>query len=209
MTVRQEDVAGEADLSLDDLFTDAMLTLAAKNKKQPKSADPSMRHALDATTKKMKELYTLPENWQRTGGVAFIDKGTNTLVGNFSEYQHRTFPHTKKWLREHTPISIDRTEVVEGYLGQQVMERLGAHQSWTEERSGTADMLFDEMQVEAPRIDFRAFIRLGALQRVELTSMTIFASVSGATLISLPAGTNVLEQLSTDSRAAVRKAVGL
>jgi len=209
MTQRQDDMAGESDISLDDLFTDAMLTQAAKNKKQPKSADPSLRHALDATAKKMREMYTLPENWNRTGGVAFIDKATQTLVGNFSEYQHKTFPHTKKWLREHTPISIDRTEVVAGYLGEQVMERLSAHQSWNEQRSGTADMLFDEMQVEAPRIGFTAYIRLGVLQRVELLYNTIFASVAGSMLISLPMGTNVLEQLSTDSRAAVRKAVGL
>lgn len=208
MTQKQDDMAGDP-TSLDDLFNDALLTQAAKNKRQPKSIDPSMRNALDATAKKMKEVYTLPENWLRTGGVAFIDKATQTLVGNFSEYQHRIFPHTKKWLREHTPISIDRTEVVEGYLGAQIMERLSAHQSWTEVKSGTADMLFDEMQVEAPNIEFSASIRLGVLQRVDLLYTTLFASVSGATLISLPMGTNVLEQLSTDSRAAVRKAVGL
>lgn len=208
MTQRQDDMAGDP-TSLDDLFNDAILTQAAKNKKQPKPTDPSLRNALDATAKKMREMYTLPENWNRVGGVAFIDKSTQTLVGNFSEYQHKTFSHTKKWLREHTPISIDRTEVVEGYLGAQVMERLGAHQSWTEIKHGVADMLFDEMQVEAPNIEFTALIRLGALQRVELMQPTLFASVAGSTLISLPAGTNVLEQLSVDSRAAVRKAVGL
>jgi hypothetical protein len=208
MTQRQDDVAGEA-TSLDDLFDDATLAQAARNRKQPKSVDPSMRNALNREAKKMREMYTKPENWTRTGGVAFIDKATNTLVGNFSEYQHVTFPHTRKWLREHTPISINRTEVVEGYLGEQVMQRLAAHQSWTEQRSGKADMLFDEMQVEAPGIEFSASIRLGVLQRVDLIQTTLFASVSGATLISLPTGTNVLEQLSTDSRAAVRKAVGL
>lgn len=208
MTQRQEDIAGEP-LSLDDLFTDALVTQAMKNKKQPRASDPSLKNALDRETKKMREMYTKSENWQRVGGVAFIDKGTNTLVGNFSEYQHITFPHTKKWLREHTPISIDRTEVVEGYLGEQVMQRLHAHQSWTEERTGTAHMLFDEMQVEAPGIEFKALIRLGALQRVDLLQPTMFASVSGQTIIRLPEGTNVLEQLSTDSRAAVRKAVGL
>lgn len=194
---------------LEDLFNEAVLASAAKNQKKPRSADPSLRQSLDAATKKMKELYTLPENWRRIRGVAFIDKATNTLVGNFSEYHHITLPTTKKWLREHTPIAIDATEVVEGYLGADLTFRLGEKAKWTEMKAAVVDLVMPELQVEAPAVSIQAYIRLGALLRVDVAEETQLASSSGNIVLRLPAGTDVLDQLGPDSRHAVRKAVGL
>src|SRR5258707_14958363 len=58
---------------LEDLYQEAALAHAAKNPKTRRTSDPTLRHALDAATKTMRELYTLPENWRRTQGVALID----------------------------------------------------------------------------------------------------------------------------------------
>lgn len=204
----QESVAGETN-PLEDLFNDAMLARAAKNEKRPRVADPSVRQSLDAAAKKMRELYTLPENWERTRGVALIDKASNVLVGNFSEYRHRSVPNTKKWLREHAPMAVDATEVVEGYLGSDLSFRLGDKAKWTEVHSATVDLIFPEMQVESPAVSIQVYVRLGALLRVDLAAETQFASTSGNIVLRLPPGTDILDQLGPDSRHAVRKAVGL
>jgi hypothetical protein len=188
---------------LEDLFTEAML--ARKMRVKRREADPSLRQALDAATKKMRELYTLPENWTRTRGVALIDKGTHTLIGNFSEYQHNTTT-ARKLIREHQLISIEATELVEGYLGTQIEGRLRG-QSWDAEHQATVHLILDELMVEAPDVKMVVHSRLGAVVRADLATDTQLASASGATILLLPAGTNVWEAASADSKAAMRKVV--
>ena len=191
---------------LEDLFTDAMLQ--RKLRKPARLADPSLRDALDATARRMRELYTNPENWERTRGVALIDEATQTLVGNFSEYVHRTIARTRKLIREHQPIAIAATEIVKGYLGEQTQERFRAGGSWTEAREGIMDLLFEEMQVGAPQVRVLVRLYLGGVARIELVAPTQLSSADGGIVLQLPAGINILEQLSQDSRHAARRAVG-
>lgn len=202
------DDSSAAPSSLDDLFADAMLAQAAKNPKQKRAADPSLRNALDAAAKRMRDLYALPENWERTRGVALIDKGTNTLIGNYSEYRHLQFKSTRRLVREHSPISIDATEYVEGYLGSALEERIRG-KSWTTAHEKRADLWLDELMVGAPDVLVHVCLHLGSIVRVELAQDTQLASISGGTIISLPAGTNVWEHLSTDTRNWLRKQVSL
>lgn len=206
---QNDEVEGNESTPLEDLFNEAVLASAARNKKQPRQADPSLRQSLDAAAKKMRELYTLPENWERKRGVALIDDESSVLVGNFSEYHHRSIPNTKKWLREHLPIAIDATERVRGYLGARVEERLGGKISWTENHLVVVDVMLSEFMVECPQVRLSVYTRLGVIVRADLEVETQFASVSGETLLLLPAGTDILDALGTDSRSGVRKAAGL
>lgn len=192
------------DNSLEDLYTDAMLN--RKLRPHRKVADPSLRDALDATAKRMRELYTLPENWEARRGIALIDKGTKTFIGNFREYVHRTIPSTRKLLREHQPIAIDATEELDGYFGEHfATKHYGI--SWEREVEAVADLWMDELMVGCPAVRLLIKLRLGALVRVELQADTQFASVNGAALLRLPAGTDVLDQISVDSRTGVRRQV--
>lgn len=205
MTQKQEDRAGDAN-SLEDLFDDAMLAQAAKNAKKPKTADPSLRQSLDAATKRMRELYTLPENWIAARGIALIDRASSTLIGNFREYTHKSLAGTRRLVREHTPIVIDATEYCEGYLGEALEQRIRGR-SWTEQHRATVDIWMDELMLGAPRVAVTVCLHLGAVQRVTLDADTQFASVSGEHILLLPAGTDVFFNLSTDTKSAVRKAV--
>lgn len=200
------DLKDNGQFSLDDLFLDAQLAAAARNAKQPRVADPSMKNALDATAKKMKEMYTLPENWEAGRGIALIDKGTQTLVGNFREYVHRTIKGTRKLVREHQPLHIDATEIVEGYLGEQFEQR---HRgiSWEREVELKTDIWMDELMLGAPAILLLIKLRLGAILRVEIKNDSQFANAAGSTILQLPAGTNILDQLSTDTKTHIRRQV--
>lgn len=190
---------------LEDLYTEAQV--ARKSRVTKKVVDPSMRNALDATAKKMRETYTLPENWERTRGVALIDKNSNTLIGNFSEYINKIVPKTRKLIREHLPIAIDATEVMDGFLGVELSRRLFIGQSWENEHLATCHVLLDELMVEAPNVQLKLKTRLGVIQRAELINDTQFASVNGETIMVLPAGTNVWEAAAYDTRAAMRRHV--
>lgn len=210
MTQKQEDLVPdeEGESSLDDLYLEAQLAQGAKNPKQKKVADPSMRNAIDAAAKKMRELYSLPENWETKRHIALIDKGTQTLIGVFQEHIHRTIPSTRKLTREHGIVCIDSTEVVEGYIGQELELRLKGI-SWEREVEVEVDLWMDDLMVGCPLVKMNVKSRLGALLRVDLKAPTQFASHTGNTIMQLPAGTNVLDQLSSDSRRLVRKMGGL
>lgn len=187
---------------LESLYTEAMLNSKLKVRRE---TDPGVKNALDAAAKKMKELYTLPENWERTRGVALIDKETSTLIGNFSEYVHKTVPHTRKLCREHLPISIDAKEVVEGYLGERI-ERLRGN-SWEAEHFLTCPILLDELMVEAPLVQLQIKTRLGAIIRADLAADTQFSAQNGQMVLQLSAGTNIWEACGADTKAVVRKGV--
>jgi hypothetical protein len=206
-----EQSIGRPDLAyespLEDLYTDAQL--ARKIRKPKRDVDPSVRNSLEAATQRMKQLYTNPENWVRTRGVALIDKGTQTLIGNFSEYVHKTVTHTRKLIREHVPIAIAATEIVEGYLGEALESRLRGNSSWTEHRSCQLDILFPELMVGAPNVKLRVALYLGGVSRAELVEETQFASMSGNTMLILPAGTNVLEQMGIDCKKSMKMQIGL
>ena len=189
---------------LEELFLEA--TLTRKTKKAPRMSDPALRHALDATAKKMKELYTLPENWERKRGIALIDRETHSLVGNYSEYVHRSIPTTRKLIREHGPIPIDATEQVSGYLGEALERRLRGN-TWESEHRIVADIWLDELMIGMPNAELTVKTRLGVLVRVELSYDAQLASASGNTIMTLPAGTDVLNHLSSDSKAFLRRQV--
>lgn len=193
---------------LEDLYQEAALAHAAKNPRQRKATDPGMRHALDAATKTMREMYTLPENWRRTRGVALIDKSTKTLIGNFSEYEHVSLRGTRKLLREHHPIPIDATEEMDGYLGE-ALERRIRGTSWTQKQTLTADLWLDELAVGAPGVAVTICLHLGTIARVELDTPTQLAAVNGGSILNLPGGTNVWEHLSVDTKNWLRKQVAL
>lgn len=188
---------------LEDLLTDALLHRKTPIRK--KESDPSLRHALDAASKKMRDLYQLPENWERKRGIAIIDKSTGTLVGNFSEYIHRTVPNTRWLKREHQPIAIDGTEIHEGYLGKEMDFRVRGL-SWEREISAELHILLDELMFEAPHVKVSIKTRLGVVTRLDLVEQTQLASPSGNLLI-LPKDTNIWEACGVDTKAAVRRQV--
>jgi len=190
---------------LEDLYTDAMLN-RTKLRKPAKSLDPSLRDALRIAEEKLRQLYTDPANWKRTRGVALIDKSSKTLLGNFSEYLHRTMPNTRKLLREHQPISIEATEEMEGYLGHDLDRRLRGV-TWDREAEAIVHVTLDELMVEAPNVRLRACLQLSTIIRVEVLEDTQFACPSGNVLIKLGAGTNIWQAASADTKAAIRKAV--
>lgn len=193
---------------LEDLFTDAIL--AEKNTPtRKKYADPSMRDSLAAVSKKMKEVFSLPENWERTRGLAMIDKASGTLIGNFSEYTHRTVKGCRKLLREYALIEVSGTEYFSGWLGESMKLKRENWDTVEDVHSVQLTLWLDELMVGSPEVKVVAFSYLGGVRRVELSQDTQFAGPSGNLVITLPKDTNVWEAMDVGSKMRLRKEIGL
>lgn len=192
---------------LEDLFAEAQRAHSPERKlrRAARPVDPSLRDALDAAAKKMRELYTNPNNWKQGRGLVLIDKETQTVLGNYKEFLHAT-TSARKLVRAHEPIQIDAQEEVEGWLGHERAVQLHGI-TWDREVEVTAHVGLDEIQVDAPEVPLVICLQFNTVVRANLARDTQFASASGNILLKLTAGTDVWLAAGVDTKAAIRKAV--
>jgi len=186
-------------MELNDLWKEVRTNIPTKGEKKPKVEPPDG-----------KALYMNPENWTRTKGIALVHKDTNTILGNFSEYIHRSIPHCRKLVREEAPISVSDIEEVEGswWLGE--TRKPEPRQEWHEQRKAILHIYLEPLHLHAPICEVTVHLSHGGLARVELDLDTTFAQTEGeGQLMTLPAGTNILEVMSLDSKLSLRKEIGI
>lgn len=195
-----------SDDPLEALFEEAQMLApsAPKKKRTFEAASKSLQQQASEANERLKRLYTDPEHWRRTRGIALIDRSTGVLIGNFSEYLHDRDRTARKLLREHQPIAVDASEEIDGYLGE--VEEGIRLQSWdTETEVIISGCQLDEIGVECPAVSLRVCQRFGGIIRAQLISPTQFASVSGNVLLQLGAGTDIWLACSTDTKVKIRK----
>ena len=197
------------DISIDDLFREARA--AARVQKVAKEAAALKKQSEKPDAQETQALFANPDNWQRTRGIALIHAETETLLGQFSEYTHKSVPNCRKLLRESAPISVEAAERVSGnwWLGsnERVVE---PRQEWHTKRPAIIHLHLDTLRVHSPACEVIACLSYGGLARVELALDTMFAQEEGKQeqLLHLPAGTNVLPMMSLDSKIALRIELG-
>lgn len=157
-----------------------------------------------------RRLFTAPENWKRTRGIALIHEETNSVLGNFSEYVHVKVVGARKLIREEAPISVSATERVSGswWLGAERTPE--PHRPWHEQKAAIIHLVLGELKVHSPATEVIVHLAYGAVARVELAVDTRLAQTEGGEqLLDLPEGMNVLEVMSLDCKLALRKEIGL
>lgn len=184
----------EEPLSLDDLFRDAKAAYREMAKAKAKQPLP----VIDPL-----EIWRNPANWTRMRGVALIHEETQTLLGNFTEYVHRTVKDARRLVRETPGLPPDSTEFVQGnwssFLTTPTMPKQAQHVSY----AATLDLELSSLGAKAPRIPILAYFDGERLARVELTERTIFAVQDH--FIYLPKGTNVLAELPATLQTTLRR----
>lgn len=195
------------DPELAGLFNAAIASVKAEQKakavaKLKKTAEPQLVST--------QSLYLDPDNWERTRGVALIHEETDTILGNFSEYLHRSVPGCRKLVREEAPIAVSTTERVAGnwWLGEE--RRPEPKQVWHEQRTAILHIYLDKLQVHSPACEVVAHLSYGSLARVELVLDTQFAQADDlpAAMLFLPAGANIIEVMSRDCKVALMQELG-
>jgi len=184
-------------IDLDDLWTDVLVQAAPKPQAKAVSEDPGAR-------------YTKAENWQRTRCIALIHAETQTLLGNFSEYLHRTVAGCRKLCRESLDMPATAVELVSGSWWIDPCHRPEPVHTWHTSQEIFCHVYLRELQVHAPAVALTVFKSYGSIARVELAQPTRFAQwheggASGETILDLPQGTNVWEVLSRDTRIRIQE----
>ena len=195
-------------IELDDLFQEART--AACVAKAAKNAAALRKHSEKADSHDTQALFANPDNWTRTRGIALIHEETETLLGQFSEYIHKSVANCRKLLREQGPISVSAAERVSGnwWLGEH--REVEPRQEWHTKRPAIIHLHLDTLKVHAPACEVVAYLSYGGLARVELAQETQFAQEPGKQeqLLFLAAGINVLPMMSLDSKIALRVELG-
>jgi hypothetical protein len=198
-------------VSLDDLFAMAKKSINVSRAAAATAAKRGIRvkDKDDAAAPPADALFQNPDNWTRTKGVALIHEDTETLLGNFSEYVHKTVPSARKLVREDSPILITATEKVTGDWWIAEREEVAPVESWHQRKEAVVHLLLEKLGVHSPATPVSVLLSYGAVARVELQVETTFAQIEGAPvqLLLLPAGTNVLPVMAMESKMEVKAQV--
>jgi len=190
-------------ISLDDLWREARIAgskqkaAKAKAKAEAPPADP-------------RSLYTNPDNWIRTRGVGLIHADTETLLGSFDEWTHRSVENCRRLVRATAPIQIDAVERVSGSWWIADERKPEPRQEWHTKRPAILHLHLDTLSVHAPAVEVTVCLSYGGIARVELAHETRFAQdhKSAEQLLFFPAGTDVLPVMSLESKIALQVELG-
>ena len=154
-------------------------------------------------------LYTDQANWSASRGVALIhraDNGALTLLGNFTEFTHNRTKGVRKLVRAEGVISIDSQEVVTGqwWLTKEVAHRISPSEE-VQDIELSLDVVLHKFGVHCHGA--KLFIRLlhNAFFRVELAEQTRFVDPANNQFIFFPAGLDILDGLSYETKVALRQ----
>lgn len=196
-----------ADPDLEALFGAAVASVRAEQKAVRTAV---VRKTSEPAAKSTQALFLDPENWERTRGIALVHEETQTLLGNFSEYVHKTVVGCRRLVREEAPISVSATEAMDGswWLGED--RKPEPPRPWHEKAKGFLHLHLSKLGVHSPACEVDVFLSYGSLARVELAVETIFAQEEGhgEQLLTIPAGTNVLEVMSSDCKVRLLQDLG-
>lgn len=198
-------------ISLDELFAAARKSYREQQAKATKAHERRAIKDTETAPITPQALFLDPANWERKRGVALIHTPSETVLGNFSEYVHKSVVNCRKLVREASPISVSATERVSGdwWLGQhRVTEK---PPMWRYAREAILHLHLSELKLHAPAASVKAFIAYGGIERVELAADTMLApeGETESSLVFLPAGVDILPVMSRDCKISLRETLAL
>ncbi len=150
-------------------------------------------------------LFTNPANWERTRGIALIHEGTATLLGNFSEYVHKTEAGCRRLVREALPIAVAATEFT-SWLPADAPAEVERAEPWHTRQTVILPLHLERLGVQTVLAEVVVCLSYGNMARAELAVDTQFFAAEGSPeqLLWLRAGVNILPVLSQDTKINLR-----
>ena len=185
------------ELSLDALFREAKATMraqAAVKAKAPKVIVPPDESG----------IYRNPANWVRGPIIALIHQETDSLLGYFVEWKHKSIPDARRLVRESLACLPEhaKIEYVSGDWSPKAMPEASLpSRPWKKTLPVQCDVLLLDFGLEALQVPLDCFFGEGTLDRVYLVIPTVFANEGQ--FLDLPEGTNILPRLSPRTIAAI------
>lgn len=199
-------------LDLDSLLTRALARQTPKKERRKPGQEITAKE-LALAEKRMRERFTLPENWELRRTVALIHEESQTLIGNFSEYVHKLSANCRRLVRVLEPTRVDAIEGVTGdsWLNAQPLQPAASTAVPAEEqREAILDLHLPEMDnTFSPAVLLNVTLHFGSVARVELADETRFYSKDKRVQLILPAGLDVREGLSFETKVRLKEFLGL
>lgn len=174
-------------LDLDALFKEVRTALHGQKVARAKRPAQDPQDAPPDT----QGIYRNPANWIRGHGVALIHRASETLLGNFTEYRHKTVLDARRLVREDNPPPVQMVEYIDLDLNCSNGLAPQPKRAWQTVLSLTTSLTL--LNATAPSVALQAHFGAGDLLRLELAEATIFQAADG--LLRLPAGVDVLPEL--------------
>lgn len=155
-------------------------------------------------------LYSDPEYWTATCGVALIHEETNTLIGNYQEFRHKRDKGCRKLIRTDEPVQIARTERVSGAAWVHLEREIPVVTASTTFREIILESLpLASLGVLSGETSLRVCFQWGGITRVELLDHTTFHSPDNRTVLTLGKGTNIYECCDLDTKIAIKQELAI
>lgn len=192
---------------LEDLLNEALLQAGQKTRKRFSPTyterDPGSRVA-----------WTDPAMWLLQGQVQLVHRESNveTLVGLFDEFTHQARKDARKLIAsQRLGEAVPKIEYVTGdaWVGIQ----LETKRKTPDTKLQIVEDLILDMGVSAPAVILEISLVGGGVSRAILTQTTRFEGFTPRTILTLPAGMDVLEGLTRGSKERiwqeVKKVLGM
>lgn len=204
---------GKLPVDLDALLSRAMARQTPKAPRR-KAGDTVTPEEMAAAEKRIRERWTLPENWETKRHVTLIHKESQTVLGNFAELKHRFIQGCRRLVRVEGPTPVDAIEEVEGDNWHaprpEPEHKLPREALRDEEREVVTNLHLPELNnVFAAGVLVTVHLQWGGVAKVVLFDETRFYSKDRRVQLLLPEGVDVLEVMSFDSKLELRKELGL
>lgn len=187
-------------MSLDELFAEAKAVMLQE--KAPK-LDVKQKNIGSHYAAPSSELFTNEKNWHPLRIVALMHEESQTFLGNFEEFEHNTVKDARKMKRLTGP-SAQHAAVIyvsgPGYLEYRKPEMKTYAPDLT--RLKLLSVELDSPPVSAADVTLCVQRSGGGITRIKLEHETIFTSKE--VLLTLPAGTDILPSLSTNSKKLIK-----
>lgn len=171
-----------------------------------------LNKTLTVIENRLAAIYRNPDNWLKTRTIALIHRGEEeTLLGVFNELTHKTVEGCRRLVRIEGPAEVDAKEWVEGPQWLTRAEERAAARSWHESRECILDLHIPSLGLSALACIVTVGINteVGGIERVVLKENTRFSAADRHSFLFLPAGLNVLHELSVECKLTIKAECGL
>ena len=190
-------------MSLDDLFKVAKKELTAR---QERSAAPRRTPDDAPAVVTPLALYTNPANWKPGRRLALIHEDTGTLLGIFTELNHKGVVDCRRLIRDE---SVSRVQDVEYVRGKGWLEQSPAlpAQSLTRTVEKVLPLTLTFSVACLDGCSVLAVVTASAIVSVRLAQATTFTG-GGSEALILPASTDVWPLLAAETKRTLWKMIG-
>ncbi len=197
-----------SELSLDELFIEARKAHKAERTAAFHAKQKSITSRMKTTPVEEETplvpagIFANPENWTEGRGLALIHRASRQLLGNFREWTHRSVPDARRLVRSESPIAVVAVEEVDFGVADLALPPTHSPRLETQQVL-TRDLVLETPAVRAQGVLVTVHYFDQWTAKVVLIEATSF--VEGMDILQLPAGVDVLQQLTRECKAGMRR----